>query len=59
MVQHIHESKTFNNYKIWIMQFIEYEHEAKPSILGLQIVFLAAPRDDHGRDGDCRARQKL
>ena len=39
---------------------IEYGHEAKPSILGLQIVFLAAPRDDHGGGyGDCRARLEL
>ena len=37
--------------------FIEYGHEAKPSILGLQIVFLAAPRD-YG-DDDYRARQEL
>ena len=38
---------------------IEYGHEAKSSILGLQIVFLAAPRDDDDWDGYCRARQKL
>ena len=37
---------------------IEYGHEAKPSILGLQIVFLAARRDD-GDGGDYRARQEL
>ena len=36
--------------------FIEYGHEAKPSILGLLIVFLAARRD-YGRD-DYRARQE-
>ena len=35
---------------------IEYGHEAKPSILGQPMVFLAAPRDDHGGDDDCRAR---
>ena len=40
------------------MVVIEYGHEAKPSILGLQIAFLAAPRDYHG-DGDCRARLEL
>ena len=34
---------------------IEYRHEAKPSILGLQIVSLAARRDD-GDGGDYRAR---
>jgi hypothetical protein len=39
--------------------FIEYGHEAKPSILGLQIVFLAAPRDDDGGGDDCRARLEL
>ena len=39
---------------------VEYGHEAKSSILGLQIVFLAAPRDYHGGDGDdCRARLEL
>ena len=40
---------------------IEYGHEAKPSILGLQVVCLAAPRDDDGGDGygDCRARLEL
>ena len=31
---------------VFIYWFIEYGHEAKPSILGLQIVLLAAPRDD-------------
>ena len=36
--------------------FFEYGHEAKPSILGLEIVFLAARRD-YG--DDYRARQKL
>ena len=42
-----------------MISFIEYGHEAKPSILGLQIVFLAARRDDgDGGDGDYRARQK-
>ena len=40
-------------------KLIEYGHEAKPSILGLQIVFLAAHRDYGGGDGDCRARQEL
>ena len=38
--------------------FIEYGLEAKSSILGLQIVFLAARRDDY-YGGYCRARQKL
>ena len=38
---------------------IEYGHEAKPSILGLQIVFLAARRDDDDDGDDYRARQKL
>ena len=39
---------------------IEYGHEAKPSILGLQIVFLAARRDDDDDDGDdYRARRNL
>ena len=46
----------YNFQKCWQLSFpemltiIEYGHEAKPSILGLQIVFLAAPRDyhDHG-----------
>ena len=42
---------------IYIYIFIEYGHEAKPSILGLQIVFLAAPRD-YSYD-DYRARQEL
>ena len=37
---------------------IEYGHEAKPSISGLQIVFLAAPRDYY-YDGDYRAYQEL
>ena len=37
---------------------IEYGHEAKPSILGLQIVFLAAPRDDYDY-GDYGASQEL
>ena len=41
-----------------IYVFVEYAHEAKPSILGLQLVFLAARRDDGGGD-DYRARQKL
>ena len=35
----------------------EYGHEAKPSILRLQIFFLAAPRDDYGND--YRARQEI
>ena len=41
---------------------IEYGHDAKPSILGLQIIFLAARRDyggGGGGGGDYRARQKL
>ena len=39
---------------------IEYGHEAKPSILGLQVVFLAARRDDdYDHDYDYRARQEL
>ena len=38
---------------------IEYGHEAKPSILGLQILFLAAPRDYGDYDYYCRARQEL
>ena len=38
----------------------EYGHEAKPSILGLQIVFLAARRDyGDGGGGDYRVRQEL
>ena len=41
---------------------LEYGHEAKPSILGLQVVFLAARRDDDD-DDDCGddylARQEL
>ena len=40
----------------WI---IEYGHEAKPSILGLQIVFLAARRDHGGDSGGYCARQEL
>ena len=40
-------------------QIIEYGHEAKPSISGLQIVFLATRRDYGDGGGDCRARQKL
>ena len=40
-----------------IIKLIEYGHQAKPSILGLQIVFLAAP-GDYG-DGDYRARQEF
>ena len=39
----------------YICDIVEYGHEAKPSILGIEIVFLAAPRDYHG--GDCCARQ--
>ena len=38
---------------------IEYGHEAKLSILGLQIIFLAARRDDDYYRDYCRARQKL
>ena len=37
---------------------IEYGHEAKPSILWIEIVLSAARRDDYG-GGYCRARQKL
>ena len=44
---------------LYAYMFIEYGREAKPSILGLQIVFLAAPRDDDGYYGDYRARQEL
>ena len=45
---------------IYLFCLIEYGHEAKPSILGLQIVFLAARRDDDGYyDGDYRARQEF
>ena len=40
--------------------FIEYGHEAKPSILGLEIVFLAARRDNgDGGGGDYRVRQEF
>ena len=41
------------------MVFIECGHEAKPPILGLQIVFLAARKDYSGDDGDYCARQEL
>ena len=42
------------------MGIIEYGHEAKPSILGLRIVFLAARRDDDDDGyGDYRARQEF
>ena len=41
------------------LYIIEYGHKAKPAILGLQIVFLGAPRDDHDGGGYCRARQEL
>ena len=36
--------------------FLEYGHEAKPSVLGLQIIFLAVRRD-YGGDY-CGARQE-
>ena len=42
-----------------LLYIIKYGHEAKPSILGLLIVFLAARRDYYGGDGDYRARQEL
>ena len=60
-------SRTVGKYdfsKCWQLSFpemltiIEYGHEAKPSIIGLQIVFLAAPRNDY-YDYDYRARQEL
>ena len=40
---------------------IEYGHEAKPSVLGLQIVLSAARRHDDDDDYDdyCGARQEL
>ena len=41
------------------MYIIEYGLEAKSPILGLQIVFLAARRDDDYYGGDCRARQNF
>ena len=48
-----------NLYKCMIsVPIIEYGHEAKPSILELEIVFLAARRDDYG-DYYYRARQEL
>ena len=40
-----------------MLAIIEYGHEAKPSILGLQIVFLAARRDDS--HDDYGGRQEL
>jgi hypothetical protein len=43
----------------YIFIIIEYGHEAKPSILGLQIVFLAARRDEVYDGDDYHARQKL
>ena len=36
----------------------KHGHEAKPSILGLQIVFLAARRDYYDYGYDYRARQE-
>ena len=42
-----------------IIIIIEYGLDAKPSILGLQIVFLAARRDYDDYDHDNRARQEL
>ena len=57
----LHWSKIFQTLKIDnienienIDNLIEYGHEAKPSILWVQVVLLAAPRDD-----DDGARQKL
>ena len=41
------------------MLLIEHGHEAKTSILGLQIVFLAARSDYGGGGDDYRARQEL
>ena len=38
---------------------LEYGHEAKPSILWLQIVFLAARRDYDDYGDDYRVRQEL
>ena len=46
------------NLHIVFIYIIEYGHEAKPSILGLQIVFLAARMDDGGYGYYC-ARQEL
>ena len=46
----------YNNYIFKYMIF-EYGHEAEPSILRLQIVFLAARRDFGG--DDYGAHQKL
>ena len=42
-------------YILYIISFIEYGHEANPSILGLQIAFLAARKDYYYY----RARQEL
>ena len=46
---------------IYYFKIIEYGHEAKPSILWVPIVLLAAPRDDDDDDYgyDYRARQEL
>ena len=41
------------------MYIFEYGHEAKPSILGVQIVFLAARRDYYDDDNYYGARQEL
>ena len=42
-------------FAILVNVIIEYGHEAKPSILGLQVFFLAARRD-YGDGGDYGAR---
>ena len=44
---------------LYYIIIIEYGHEAKPSIIGLQIVFWAARRDEYYDGYDYRARQKL
>ena len=55
-----HEFVPLKRYEFLSIVIIEYGHEAKPSILGLQIVLLADPRDDDdGGYGDYRARQEL
>ena len=42
-----------------VLVLVEYGHEAEPSILGLEIVLLAARRDDDYGDCYYRARQEL
>ena len=42
-----------------MLAIIEYGHEAKPSVLGLRTVFLAARTDDDDCGDDYRARQEL